>query len=742
MMDTERIYIGGLSPSKGLTVDLVASRLMTVPNVEIVTINDAPITHGVAHNNKASKYTAVDEDGDLVDMRQFFFLEARCNDKSSSSSESSSSSALELLARQYNNTKWKGCQLRVESARPHFLKRLEMERAAREEEADRIALADEKKNQSNESSSSSSGGDNSNKVKPIVTVRRRLRIRKRHGEEAYHVDAHPQTINITDNLKSSDWEQFASLHKRLTDKHAAQRDKLAKRRREERKKWMMSQNGRAATAAGGGSNPREDTNELKGMMFLNRGIHIRFNEGGDDDKEANSIASSNNNLSDSIPSDETSIESDCADKGTYVWSDDSNDESSAHSIDTTANSSESSVENKDEENGKVHNEYVWSDEDSADGKQYKKDSKFRTTNTFDEFSGGMDFDVGVNNNNINFDSNSDDNGSIELSKDIDEDDDGASVKLEDDIRSNLDILSKLFPGESISNTPVKAATEIDADSGVEKTITKQSGIFGSGLIVQRYDPTKEDEVKRQMDIVKASEEDDNNMSANEHHNEAVTDDSNSEESTNHQIDSQDASEKEDNAPEKEKPKEANEPTNNVQDDSRTEIIYEQDKLENIFKQAREDKQTTGFSFGAMFQSEFGDVAAEQGADVATEATGFTFGSMFESQLGDDAANSDGKSETTASKVTIEHDSATTGISSKPKKNSRTGLRFPTSVLNKYEELFFSLNEGPRVIADRESMRNDSEAQEKWQKEREVLTLDWKRKQKSAQSRKVKKRRRY
>eukprot|EP00956_Cyclotella_meneghiniana_P037411 scaffold138437_cov22-Cyclotella_meneghiniana.AAC.1 len=208
------------------------------------------------------------------------------------------------------------------------------------------------------------------------------------------------------------------------------------------------------------------------MMFLNRGIHIRFNEGGDDDKEANSIASSNNNLSDSISSDETSIESDCAEKGTYVWSDDSNDESSAHSIDTTANSSESSIENRDEENGKVHNEYVWSDDDSADGKQYKKDSKFRTANTFDEFSGGMDFDVGVN-NSINFDSNSDDD-SIELSKDINEDDDDASVKLEADIRSNLDILSKLFPGESISNTPVKAAAEIDADSGVKKTITKQS----------------------------------------------------------------------------------------------------------------------------------------------------------------------------------------------------------------------------------------------------------------------------
>jgi hypothetical protein len=41
-----------------------------------------------------------------------------------------------------------------------------------------------------------------------------------------------------------------------------------------------------------------------------------------------------------------------------------------------------------------------------------------------------------------------------------------------------------------------------------------------------------------------------------------------------------------------------------------------------------------------------------------------------------------------------------------------------------------------------SIQNNEEIQEKWQKKREVLTSDWKRKQKGALSRKVKRVRKY
>ena len=72
---------------------------------------------------------------------------------------------------------------------------------------------------------------------------------------------------------------------------------------------------------------------------------------------------------------------------------------------------------------------------------------------------------------------------------------------------------------------------------------------------------------------------------------------------------------------------------------------------------------------------------------------------------------------------------------------RVGLTFPESDLDDYVDLFFSLNEGPQILKDLDAMKQDEESQSLWQKEREQLTSDWKRKQKAAQSRRVKQKRR-
>lgn len=73
----ERIYVGGLDPSRGLTVEIVASRLCEVKNVEILSINDINIQQykEMQSNGKSiynnSKRAVFDEDGDLVDTRNF-----------------------------------------------------------------------------------------------------------------------------------------------------------------------------------------------------------------------------------------------------------------------------------------------------------------------------------------------------------------------------------------------------------------------------------------------------------------------------------------------------------------------------------------------------------------------------------------------------------------------------------------------------------------------------------------------
>lgn len=724
-MKIERIYIGGLSPSKGLTVSLVASRLMSVKDVEIVSINDAPIDS--CGTLKQSKYAVVDADGDLIDMREFFFLEARCT--SNTNDDGTQPSALELLAKQYNNTKWKGCSLRVESARPHFLKRLEIERSERKaRELAEDASAKENNPAAQEDITTVSAKDDlGNNEKP--TVRRRLRIKKRFGEEAYHVDTHPQTLCITDN---SEWDQFASLHKRMKDKFTSQRMKLVERRKAERKQWMMKGGSK------GGKEPRsgEGDDELRSLMFLNRGIHVRFDEVPMAD------------LSDTSSSD-VSVESKDEDNNAYVWSDDDDsveDENKATDAQDsgTGSGGESEEVSTEEESqdGQIQadNEYVWSDDDSYNSNKPKKSSEFKLTNTLDEFSGGMDFDVDMNDNFDSYESNETTLQGF----------DDASIKLEDDIRSNLGILSKIFPGESISNTPLKAAA-VDVASGDENSTKPKSSTFGSGLIVQRYDPTKDNASSQTNHLEGAKnlhQNDDEQADGDDSVEDGSIADDASEGSSQDQsvtkdekVDNVETSESESNADVTEDDvNDKVEPQKTTQNDPAKEV-YEQDKLENIFKQAREQQQSTGFSFGSMFESQLGDAATDNQTNGTPAGTGFGFSFPLDNAAAADPFVDD-YSQPTSHKTTQDFDATKQSSKEAPKKTTRVGLRFPSNVLDEYESLFFSLNEGSSIIADVDSMRENAEVQEKWQKEREVLTADWKRKQKGAVSRKVKKVRRY
>ena len=211
----ERIYIGGLDPSRGLTVEIVASRLDAVPGVEILSINDVPTQRNDHHFGGREShpsmrkvkvpYDLVDEDGDLVDTRNFFYLEARVAAATNASGTTESSSptvpvsALGLLARQYNGVKWKGCNLRVEPARPHFLKRLDEERALLRDD---YIIEDHKQDSTNKTHTEMEDGEEKEEKVVVTTIRnrRRLRIRKRFGEEAFHVDTYPHLIEISQNV--------------------------------------------------------------------------------------------------------------------------------------------------------------------------------------------------------------------------------------------------------------------------------------------------------------------------------------------------------------------------------------------------------------------------------------------------------------------------------------------------------------------------------------------------------------
>ncbi|KAL3800612.1 hypothetical protein HJC23_006074 [Cyclotella cryptica] len=798
---TERIYIGGLDPTRGLTVNLVASRLRSVPNVEILSINDVPLPlvddKLAVHSNPSiygDKTAIVDADGDYVDNRRFFFIEAR-RSSSADASSSSSSSALQLLAKQYHNTKWKGCQLRVEEAKPPFLQRLEKERieraaaVARQQQLVLVESAtppaphrveqDEVPPSPNNTHDTHPTQEHTIK-EPSIKQRRRLRIRKRFGQEAYHVDAYPQLIEIpspdtddstiiaNNNNNHTGWEQFTKLYQRMAQKRQSQWKKLMERRKEERRSWSRG-------GVVGMPRPHRDNNEnegedgLNGLMFLNRAIHVRFHDGTEhgqgngverhgwsdwreeeeDLEDVDVVSTSSSSSSSSSEANESHAKRAGHDetKG-YVWSDedeeddDDDDACSESGIHTDDDGSEGNREQR-----KIGHEYVWSEEESDEEHHLKsKVSEFTIKSNLgmEEFSGGMDFhhddddDGSTNNSSVHSNKDSDGNASNH-----DHSDDG-SLRLEDDIRSNLGILSKLFPKEKISVEPL-ANTEStfeqlhtgngDGTGGAVKVRTL-SNMFGGGLILQRYDPTKEDSAASERKMMNSrmddgkqategqvtEEKNENSPEIQEHFAVPEEKESIALKDSKFEDTSQKDAEKTVNEPDK--------PEISPQDSTRNDI-YEQDKLENIFKQARQQQHggasaSTGFSFGALFESQL-DFTPEPLMESSKEV---------EPEL----PVKDHSNDAVASHSEI--NIASQLQANEPQRQARIGLQFPQSVLDEYENLFFSLNEGCRIIADLESVRNDKEVQEQWQKEREVLTADWKRKQKAALSRKVKKVRRY
>lgn len=710
MGERQRIYIGGLDPNRGLTVELVASRLQSVKGVEIDMISDG--------NNP--KHTLIDEDGDLVDTRNFFYIEARATDKESQSS------ALDLLAKQYHNAKWKGCLLRVEEAKPHFLKRLEQER----EERAAAAAAALSVGTEEPQAKANVAEEGTKEVKQ----RRRLRIRQRFGEEAFHVDTHPRQIQLG-NGSSEGWTDFAFLRNRMIEKREAQRKNLMERRKQERRSW-----------AGGKSNKEVAPSEsdLRSLIFLNRGIHIRF-----DSLEATDLTSDGSlkdviedDESSSCPSssdsDESSIQGEDNHQKSYVWSDDDDDE-----VDDSANVLEdenhlSSESEEDEENEvAVRRVKSDSDDDSTDNKQrllntvkdrnLKGDAEYTKAVVADEFSFGADFD---------FTLNTDDDTESVRSDNADTFNESLDIKLEDDISSNINILSKLFPRDNFDSKPLaESINKIDNSNGEENSREKQK--FGAGLIMQRYDPTKDaDKIFEKVDTkaIKAKEEIKEKQDEGQSEEQSVPDDASLSSESSERLSANETEAQKEKEEETAIDTEVLPSTEAMTEESRD--VYEQDKLEDVFKQSRQAASTAsatgGFSFGFQVPSanppsnsfSFGFSISDE--PKVEENTSIDVPPTKKSDEVDDVDNVNKKRKTPARET---------------RRVRRVGPTIPERDLDAYEDLFFSMNEGHQILKDLDAMKQDEDSQNLWQTERAQLTSDWKRKQKAAQSRRVKKIRR-
>jgi hypothetical protein len=314
-----------------------------------------------------------------------------------------------------------------------------------------------------------------------------------------------------------------------------------------------------------------------------------------------------------------------------------------------------------------------------------------------------------------------------------------SADLKRDVEANLNVLAALFPDmaprqpRALDMDTVGDATKTgpDGTSGTTKLQQQQkaaepSSWTASGQML-RYDPTKES-AKQFVISIEAQDKEQQGGVVEPPPTDKSTGDLEEEDSIGSASVSVDEETSEEVLP-------------------KPEDVYEEGKLEDVFREARkaqeaptkvvqvaeEAKQESGGGFSFSFKVD--DDAAKSKPKEESGAFSFSFGLP--------AASSENELPTEtmpdAKYLAVEaFESVTEQMQVSSHVKRRRGLAFPEEDLDKYVNMFYSLNEGRQMVDDLDGFRRDGRVQEHWAKERLALTQDWKRKRKYAQSRSKKK----
>ena len=716
----QRIYVGGLDPHRGLTVPKVVQRIKAITELDILSMDDG---------------------GNQCNERTFLFLTARLKN-SNSNSNSTVTTAFDLLKKQYRNVKWMGCRMRVELAKSHFLERLKLERQEREQ---RHILM--QKQQQPKMNLTEIGSGIEQEEQATQNIPRHLRIRRCHGEEAYQVDTKPH--------ETSSWSDLV----RSMEKCRTKREKHSQQ-------WIQlhSLNSKARKIKNSEQQQKEEIMSKKSLQsksFLNRSVHLRFS--AEESLTAGNFTSletaskfteqKNSYIDESPPDIDPISESESSQESSSLDAHSSDDETHCDDkIDDKANM-KSNNEKKIDTNT-ASSAYVWSDDETSDDsdesdadveKPIQKRQTFKAVDTFDEFSSALDENQNENQN-----------GHLMITAQDEEiihnNVNDKSVNLEDDVKSNLDVLSKLFPDLSPMVPYIPKNYDGHLSERKNETDHSDNPLFSQnqlmdknllGLTMQRYDPSAETSKKFEIETIASTE------SKAENH---INNEGNSEEGSPSIQHSQNVQEKqesitsttEDTAIDQEKV------NTNGADFTDAKQIYEQNKLENIFQQA---KTETGSIFG--FQSSLFDIpkykATEDESDVkiasGTENEGFSFSFHLPTndpkkmevpdkveESKDEAKNDQekpiGTNEMTLGSSQVLDESGDCPLPGKSLKR-RKGVQIPQIDIDSYVRNFLEMNEGKQIMRDWEKMEEDEENQQNWHDERKALTLDWTRKEKYA-----------
>jgi len=331
----ERIYVGGIEPPR-LTVQTVMSRINSALNDDFEIIRD-----------DGKSITPKHEDND-----SFFFLTARSKSdrqdvSNISDGENESENALcrekmtafDILKKKFHNVKWRGCTLRVEMARLHFLERLEIERKERltkEENLNKNLIH--------------SDVEETPLIKSQIKIPRQLKIRKKHGEEAYAVDTKPLVV------EDGNWKELRQVFQKQRLKRAKHFQASVAFRRLGKKKMEAGIDSTWSKGEALWGKNVEDIKSMNSKVFLNRAVHLRFDspqedeydseqemthhhnfnnrqKNDDNEEEDNEKSIGSTSSSSTTESDAMEVPVYCRKDGTvsrekYIWSDDEEDEES------------------------------------------------------------------------------------------------------------------------------------------------------------------------------------------------------------------------------------------------------------------------------------------------------------------------------------------------------------------------------------------------------------------------------
>ena len=769
--EPQRLYVGGIDPDR-LPVDEVFDRLER---------------HLCSHGWKLGSvhFGSCYFQASIVDRTPG----GRQDDDEYSYDEASSGEKLGFkeAKKLLHNVKWKGCKLKVEQARPHFLERLVLEQQNNNNRLTTI--------QPNSLGKVENGNDVDIEHKlsePLQQTpvqqdlqeqqqqqqsgpRRHYRIRRGHGETVWHVDTRPYQV--------TDIESFGKLRSKLQRKQQHQDSVLA---------TSLSKQQREAMGASAQNPPSK--------CARTRAIHLRFSDHQNSEHRGNQNESTMNqsslDRSKILPVQETSVvalpkdtvsiaatsdvdesnsqsvsdgrdsESDPKLTSTvgaeFTYMDEKHDSVAQTSSKTTvadSSSSEASEQesmvNEDDKNSnnETANQYAWStDEDDEDDNDQEDSEVGEKTpgkqfnqkwNPMDEFSMGNAI---AETSQTEGTREEEETGSYFNKK---KDDDELGFDKEEE--SNLNILSKLFPDLAVGPDKSQSIASRDSKPDMRKTPRSTAGWSVAGEML-RFDPAKQ---SSQQFILKDDKNDDNED------DEEVKDETREDNTMTEgkaaenelvcgsEGDKQQEEEDNDDDDESTLQKDKHATTTTTAEDN--DPVYRQGELEAVFREARQEEAA---------------IVVLESAEAAKEETpgGFSFsfnvGNQVEPSIKNDQPQAtmrvwedpelDGSALDLGSAESPVYDSLQEqpiggkkqgvprteeeGKASSLVRKRRFDSAFSREELDRYARAFYEFGDGKRIMEDIEGYRKDPEVHKSWDEQRKALTLDWKRKRKAAVAR--------